>query len=191
MAPWKKPNHSENRLFLPEFHLSCSQISPKPWGGWLGGFKDLGKFFPPKKRFCFIFGGLPLWCHLNLCCCNGIEIECWKIPPRICFWNSFIVWQYPLGDHSGVTWQNYEAVSKYRLVWTKCSLEILSLFKRDHAVHKHTCSSGQQHSCIVSYCFASWLQENVNFLSDVLRSRTSFMEMVICNIFENLYFLKL
>ena len=30
------PNHRENRLFRPEFHLSFSQISQKPWGGWLG-----------------------------------------------------------------------------------------------------------------------------------------------------------
>ena len=27
------PNHPENRLFQPEFHLSFSQISQKPWGG--------------------------------------------------------------------------------------------------------------------------------------------------------------
>ena len=30
------PNHPENRLFRPEFYLSFSQISQKPWGGWVG-----------------------------------------------------------------------------------------------------------------------------------------------------------
>ena len=36
--PFKKPpNCPENRLFRPKFHLSISQISQKPWGGWVGG----------------------------------------------------------------------------------------------------------------------------------------------------------
>ena len=30
------PNQPENRLFRPKFHLSFSQISQKPWGGWVG-----------------------------------------------------------------------------------------------------------------------------------------------------------
>ena len=29
------PNHPANRLFWPEFHLSCSQISQKLWDGWV------------------------------------------------------------------------------------------------------------------------------------------------------------
>ena len=37
MAPWKKPNHPENRLFWPEFHLTCSQIS-QIWMGERWGF---------------------------------------------------------------------------------------------------------------------------------------------------------
>ena len=32
-TPQNPPNHPENRLFRPEFHLSFSQISQKPWGG--------------------------------------------------------------------------------------------------------------------------------------------------------------
>ena len=35
--PLKTPqNHLESRPFRPKFHLSFSQISQKPWGGWLG-----------------------------------------------------------------------------------------------------------------------------------------------------------
>ena len=41
------PNHRENHLFQPEFHLSFSQISQKSWGGLVNIFgKDL-----PKKTF--------------------------------------------------------------------------------------------------------------------------------------------
>ena len=51
------PNHPENRPFWPEFHLSYSQISQKPWGGWVG--KQIWDDFPKKNGF--IFGGLPLF----------------------------------------------------------------------------------------------------------------------------------
>ena len=35
--PLKTPqNHPENRPFWPEFYLSFSQISQKPWGKWVG-----------------------------------------------------------------------------------------------------------------------------------------------------------
>ena len=46
----KKTNHPENHYFLPEIHLSCSQISQKPWGV----LKDLGKSPPlqEKRFFC-------------------------------------------------------------------------------------------------------------------------------------------
>ena len=39
---------------------------------------------------------------------------CYFVEKKIAFY--FIAEQYPLGDHRGVTWQNYEALSKYRLV---------------------------------------------------------------------------
>ena len=44
----KKPKSPENRPFRPEFHLSFSQISQKPWGGKT----DLGKI-SKKKTFFF------------------------------------------------------------------------------------------------------------------------------------------
>ena len=47
--PLKKTNHPENRPFRPEFHLLISQISQKPWGGWLG--KQIWERSPPKKTF--------------------------------------------------------------------------------------------------------------------------------------------
>ena len=49
------PNHPENRPFWPEFHLSYSQISQKPWGGWVG--KQIWERSPKKKRF--FFGSFP------------------------------------------------------------------------------------------------------------------------------------
>ena len=52
----KKPNHPQNRLFRPKFHLSFSQISQKNWGGWMGGKTDLGEI-SQKKHF---LGGSPL-----------------------------------------------------------------------------------------------------------------------------------
>ena len=50
-VPQKPPNHPENRLFRPEFHLLFSQISQKPWGGLVG--LHIWQNFPTKKRFCF------------------------------------------------------------------------------------------------------------------------------------------
>ena len=50
------PNHPENRLFRPEFHLSISQISQKPWGGWVG--KQIWER-SPKKKTVFFFGSFP------------------------------------------------------------------------------------------------------------------------------------
>ena len=46
-------NHPENRLFRPGFHLSFSQISQKPWGGWV--FKHIWERSP--KNIFFFFGG--------------------------------------------------------------------------------------------------------------------------------------
>ena len=46
------PNCSENRFFRPKFHLSFSQISQKPWGGWVNRF---GKGLPKKTFFWDIF----------------------------------------------------------------------------------------------------------------------------------------
>ena len=40
-----------SRLFWPKFHLSFSQISQKPWGGWVG--KQIWERFPKKKRVFF------------------------------------------------------------------------------------------------------------------------------------------
>ena len=56
------PNHPENRPFRPEFHLSFSQISQKPWGGWVG--KQIWERSPKKKRF--FFGSFPyiIWCYI-------------------------------------------------------------------------------------------------------------------------------
>ena len=45
-----KPKSPPKSPFWPEFHLSCSQISPKPWGGWVHTF---GLTFPQKKVFFF------------------------------------------------------------------------------------------------------------------------------------------
>merc|ERR1712020_495016 len=50
------PNHPENRPFRPEFHLSFSQISQKPWGGW--GGKQIWERSPKKKRFFFLAASL-------------------------------------------------------------------------------------------------------------------------------------
>ena len=44
--PLKTP---ENRLFRPEFHLSFSQISQKPWDGWVG--KHIWERSPKKSVF--------------------------------------------------------------------------------------------------------------------------------------------
>ena len=49
------PNHPENRLFRPKFHLSFSQILQKPWGGWVG--KQIWERFP-KIKLIFLY--LPL-----------------------------------------------------------------------------------------------------------------------------------
>ena len=38
------PNHPENRIFRHEFHISFSQISQKPWDGWVG--KQIWERFP-------------------------------------------------------------------------------------------------------------------------------------------------
>ena len=46
------PNHPENRLFRPKFHLSFSQISQKPWDGWVG--KQIWERFPKKNGIFFI-----------------------------------------------------------------------------------------------------------------------------------------
>ena len=43
------PNCPENRLFRPKFHLSFSQISQKPWGGWVG--KQIWEKYPKKNVF--------------------------------------------------------------------------------------------------------------------------------------------
>ena len=51
------PNCPENRLFRPKFHLLFSQISQKPWGGWVG--KQIWERYPPQKT-CF-FWQLSLW----------------------------------------------------------------------------------------------------------------------------------
>ena len=51
--PLKTPqNHPENRLFRPEIHLSSSQISQKPLGGWVG--KQIWEWSPQKKVFFWI-----------------------------------------------------------------------------------------------------------------------------------------
>ena len=47
-----KKNHPKNRLFRPEFHLSFSQISQKPWG-WVG--KRIWEWSS------FLGGGVSLW----------------------------------------------------------------------------------------------------------------------------------
>ena len=50
------PNHPENRLFRPEFHLSYPKSHKNPgMGGWVNTF---GKDIPKKTRF--FFGYLPL-----------------------------------------------------------------------------------------------------------------------------------
>ena len=43
------PNHPENRLFRPEFHLLFSQISQKPLVGWVG--KQIWERSPKQNRF--------------------------------------------------------------------------------------------------------------------------------------------
>ena len=43
------PNHPENRLCRPEFHLLFSQISQKPLGGWVG--KHIWERSPKKILF--------------------------------------------------------------------------------------------------------------------------------------------
>ena len=43
------PNCPENRLFRPKFHLLFSQISQKPWSGWMG--KQIWERYPKKTRF--------------------------------------------------------------------------------------------------------------------------------------------
>ena len=54
--PLKTPqNCPENRLFRPKFHLSFSQISQKPWGGWVG--KQIWERYPKKNGF--FFGSFP------------------------------------------------------------------------------------------------------------------------------------
>ena len=45
-------NYPENRLFWPEYHLSFSQISQKPWGGWVG--KQIWERSPKKTRLFFL-----------------------------------------------------------------------------------------------------------------------------------------
>ena len=58
--PLKTPqNHLESRPFRPEFHLSFSQISQKPWGGWVG--KQIWERSPKKKRFFFWQPPLTEW----------------------------------------------------------------------------------------------------------------------------------
>ena len=54
------PNHPENRLFRPKFHLSISQISQKPWGGWVG--KQIWERSPKKKPVFFLAAPLK-HCH--------------------------------------------------------------------------------------------------------------------------------
>ena len=46
------PNCPENRLFRPKFHLSFSQISQKPWGGWVG--KQIWERSPKKNVFLLL-----------------------------------------------------------------------------------------------------------------------------------------
>ena len=53
-TPQNPPNCPEKFLFLPKFHLSFSQISQKPWGGWV--VKQIWERFP---KF-FFFLQLPL-----------------------------------------------------------------------------------------------------------------------------------
>ena len=43
------PNFPKNRLFRPKFHLSFSQISQKPWGGWVS--KQIWERYPKKNVF--------------------------------------------------------------------------------------------------------------------------------------------
>ena len=59
----------------------------------------------------------------------------------------YFTWPYPLRDHKRIPWQHYEALSKYILVWTKASLENMSLFKHTNTLHKHTCSPLWAFSC--------------------------------------------
>ena len=47
--PKKKTNHPENRLFRPKVHLSFSQITQKPWGGWV--LKQIWERSPKKNVF--------------------------------------------------------------------------------------------------------------------------------------------
>ena len=51
----KKPNHPENRLFRPKVHLSFSQITQKPWGGWV--LKQIWERSPKNFFVCFFWGG--------------------------------------------------------------------------------------------------------------------------------------
>ena len=70
-SPSKK-SHPENRLFWLEFHLSCSQISQKPWSGWVGS--QIWKNFP-KKAF---FGGdlsLCVWVNKFFSTCQDRILE--------------------------------------------------------------------------------------------------------------------
>ena len=46
------PDHPENRLFRPKFHLLFSQILQKPWGWWVG--KQIWERFPKKNNVFFI-----------------------------------------------------------------------------------------------------------------------------------------
>ena len=64
------PNHPENRLFRPKFHLSFSQISQKPWGGWVG--KQIWERYPKKTFFLAAF--LSLFWHLV-----NADLEYWLI----------------------------------------------------------------------------------------------------------------
>ena len=94
------PNYPENRIFRPEFHLSFSQISQKPWGGWVG--KHIWERYPKKNVFfisslislvgcifCMvnlwydesmlrcIFGGMHLWCNTSLVSCINDAMHLW------------------------------------------------------------------------------------------------------------------
>ena len=66
LIPKQGPNPSKppqitpkNRLFRPEFHLSFSQISQKPWGGWVS--KQIWERSPKKS---FFWGDLSQICLL-------------------------------------------------------------------------------------------------------------------------------
>ena len=78
--PSKPPKSPWNRLFRPEFHLSISQISQKPWSGWAG--KYIWKKSPKKRVFLYAFP--KLWEFI----CTGNH-HFWV--KQECFWVALVL----------------------------------------------------------------------------------------------------